>query len=409
MNPMHKTRDKLNETGSIEQWHRYLEKHHGAYQLQILREPAAYYEQVTADVFPLAAEWKTELQQLFAIHVHLYLMSQFELFMRYALQQSIVHQMYHSSGSVMNNMCMQQMTILTEALNGDMLRQEHPALLEQTIGHLEKAAFQYKSSPMNWLQVYRQIWWSLGTYSTGVDSSKQRMHAILASKGRTHDNNLMIYSALLHLEVISNQDKLALEHLQLLATQQQHPTIVYYLQQFVERKQWDRLLKWLRKLTPKEMEYRYHSQMLYPAYWQHAVKHLSVEQEWIDRMVALLPSSQHMYSNYLITNGYYKMWVDLQLTYQIHPKESDRNHWREVERMDPQLLLPWYHQAIEKNIEWKSRSFYKVAVYYLKKQRQIFKKIKQLDRWISYRTLLTKKYTRQKAFLDEMARGGLLQ
>ncbi len=101
-------------------------------------------------------------------------------------------------------------------------------------------------------------------------------------------------------------------------------------------------------------------------------------------MLLLLPRSYYYYTEYLMKTERFRQWVDLQLSHQISPASLYTEQLKAVEKADPTLLLPLYHQAVEKAVAEKNRASYKIAVRYLKKLFTIYKRHKQSDRWENY-------------------------
>ncbi|MNI87313.1 hypothetical protein D3C73_1445020 [compost metagenome] len=56
----------------------------------------------------------------------------------------------------------------------------------------------------------------------------------------------------------------------------------------------------------------------------------------------------------------------------------------------------------------KNRDAYKQAVRRLKKLASIYKKLRELDRWNTYVEHLTTRYSRLRAFQEELRRGKLI-
>ncbi|MDT2246553.1 hypothetical protein P7H16_05635 [Paenibacillus larvae] len=76
-----------------------------------------------------------------------------------------------------------------------------------------------------------------------------------------------------------------------------------------------------------------------------------------------------------------------------------------VEETDPALLLPLYHQSIERAILEKNRSSYKIAVRLLKELQEYYRILGRELQWKQYITFLSDKYARLRAFQEEFKKG----
>jgi uncharacterized Zn finger protein len=88
---------------------------------------------------------------------------------------------------------------------------------------------------------------------------------------------------------------------------------------------------------------------------------------------------------------------------ELHPEELHL-----LEKEDLKLLLPLYHQAVERCILEKNRTSYKDAVKLLKKLKTYYKRLKQQQRWEQYIVRLAAQYTRLRAFQEELRKGKVI-
>jgi hypothetical protein len=132
---------------------------------------------------------------------------------------------------------------------------------------------------------------------------------------------------------------------------------------------------------------------------------LESDSEWVQVMESLLPRSYYYYTAYLLQTGRYRQWVDLQLANRISPLNLYTMELRAIEDHDSGLLLPLYHQAAERAVLEKNRASYKTAVRLLKKLHAIYKQLGQDDRWEHYIYRLADKFSRLRAFQEELKKG----
>lgn len=213
--------------------------------------------------------------------------------------------------------------------------------------------------------------------------------------------------ASVHFDILLQADDIALKRLEGLHAKELNDFFVI-LQHCQKEQAWERVLVWLRwllPLLPKAKKEDFHEIC---AIWQETMTHQASDQEWIQVMRTLLPRSYYYYADYLMRTSRYRQWIDLQLSTGISPVDLQSEHVKAVEQADPSYLLPLYHQAIERVIEEKNRTAYQEAVKMLKKLQSYYTKIHQPNRWESYITQLSDRYSRLRAFQQELEKGGWL-
>jgi hypothetical protein len=125
-------------------------------------------------------------------------------------------------------------------------------------------------------------------------------------------------------------------------------------------------------------------------------------------MESLLPRSYYYYTAYLLQTERFRQWVDLQLSNRISPLNLYAAELKAVEKYDPALLLPLYHQAVERAVLEKNRTSYKTAVKLLKKLQAYYKKLGREAEWERYVHRLAMKFARLRAFQEELKRTGFI-
>ncbi len=74
----------------------------------------------------------------------------------------------------------------------------------------------------------------------------------------------------------------------------------------------------------------------------------------------------------------------------------------------PQLLLPFYHQAVERHMSHKNRDGYKAAVKLLKRLSKLYGRLKQEERWQHYIEQFATRHSRLRALQEELRKGKLI-
>lgn len=173
--------------------------------------------------------------------------------------------------------------------------------------------------------------------------------------------------------------------------------------------QWDRLARWLPEIGPLLGSHRNEHLSSYQYYWDAVIEHLPGEAERMWSSLAdMLPYSKDIYQNALIMHGRWREWIDYQLSTGREPLELRVSELAPIEKNAPELLLPFYHQAVERYILHKNRAGYKAAVKLLKRLAKLYKKLKQQERWDLFIISLSVRNSRLRAFQEELRRGKLI-
>lgn len=121
-----------------------------------------------------------------------------------------------------------------------------------------------------------------------------------------------------------------------------------------------------------------------------------------------IPYSLIPYSHYLYEKKEYKKWVELQVAERVDVLYEWSNQTKEIQKEQPEVLLPILHLQVVNLIAAKNRSSYREAVRYLKKLRTIYKKLKRVNVWESYIEYISDDNKRLRAFQEELKKGKLI-
>ena len=168
------------------------------------------------------------------------------------------------------------------------------------------------------------------------------------------------------------------------------------------------MMKWLRWLLPSLPRARQEEFHRVCVYWTEAARETGAHDEWIQAIRALLPRSYPYYTEYLMKHGRYREWVDLQLAGRVPIENLYTSEFKLIRDAEPALMLPLYHQSVERLIAMKNRNSYMEAVRLLKKLRSCYKDLEQVERWNDYVERLIEKYARLRALQEELEKGKLL-
>ncbi|TFE25523.1 SWIM zinc finger family protein [Cohnella luojiensis] len=173
--------------------------------------------------------------------------------------------------------------------------------------------------------------------------------------------------------------------------------------------QWKRLTQWLVEITPLLNLRRNASIRPYTDFWELAVHHLpEVESLMWDTFVSLLPHTRALYEEKLLANGKWERWMDYHLSINSDPMDFRVTDLHPLEKNAPEILLPFYHQAVERYVLIKNRDGYKAAVKLMKRLAKLYKKLKQEPRWEHFLASFISRNSRLRALQEELRKGKLV-
>ncbi|MFC4098489.1 SWIM zinc finger family protein [Paenibacillus xanthanilyticus] len=186
-------------------------------------------------------------------------------------------------------------------------------------------------------------------------------------------------------------------------------SLFVYLDELREQGQPERQLDWLCAVGPLLIGNRQDSLDRYGRYWDDMLQ-LAPEAEsrmW-ETLEDMLPFAGSLYENKLIERGRWRQWMDVQLSAGVEPLDLRVSELAPIEKHEPQLLLPFYHQAVERHVLEKNRHGYKAAVKLLKRLAKLYKKLKQDERWEWFIEAFAERHGRLRALQEELRKGKLI-
>jgi uncharacterized Zn finger protein len=182
-----------------------------------------------------------------------------------------------------------------------------------------------------------------------------------------------------------------------------------YLLHLVRKEHWTRLTDWLTEIAPLLGLRRNPKLQAYSEYWELAVEHIpEAELRMWDTLASMLPQSRALYEDRLLARGQWERWMDYHLSMDSDPLDFRVTDLAPIEKNAPELLLPFYHQAVERYVLHKNRDSYKSAVKMLKRLAKLYKKIKQESRWEQFFASFVNRNSRLRALHEELRKGKLL-
>jgi len=172
---------------------------------------------------------------------------------------------------------------------------------------------------------------------------------------------------------------------------------------------WERLADGLARLAPMLGARRSGELRGYADYWEFALRHRpEAEPRMWEALVSLLPLSKPLYEEKLIEREQWERWMDYHLSLDSDPMDFRVAELAPIEKNAPELLLPFYHQAVERYVLLKNRDSYKSAVKLLKRLAKLYKKLKREPRWDDFLAAFAGRHSRLRALQEELRKGKLL-
>ncbi|WP_075983100.1 hypothetical protein [Bacillus massilinigeriensis] len=262
------------------------------------------------------------------------------------------------------------------------------------------------------LDNYRMLW---TTFFRKREWREQELERLIASQ-KTEKDNFSLIIGIIHQQILLGLDDDALSLLAKIHTMAA-PYLLLWLQILEIQKEWKRMESYIDQLITIIRDYLedLHDPYACIDFTRMALGVIanyceeSQDMERFEKMlVQTLPFSARNYEYFLIDQRKYQRWSELitYLGFDISSVSSDTV--KTIAKEEPIVLLPLYHQSIQKNIDLKNRSNYREAVKQLKKLRTLYRKMKRLEDWESFLAQLLQSTRRLRAFQEECKRSKLI-
>ncbi|WP_438444900.1 SWIM zinc finger family protein [Gorillibacterium sp. sgz5001074] len=391
------------------EWARLFEQRFHGYSLSNQHSVEQFQQAVWDTLGELAKDWPEPLRELYRLHLTLYILKKIDQFHTDNLSSYLSY--YIENGcKIVSGQCWEKLrdhTAQDSAIRS--AADAYPAHWKETLSLVGAGAAKARTGPVHWPDVYRYLWFKLfhGTGSEAAElaaKERRRLELLLdqpSGTPRTRDGLLL---ALTTFDVMEGRDAEAMKRLEELNTKQ-FADFYVLLERFAESGDWGRMLEWLRWLLPVLAKAKQEEFNAGCAFWVEAMKHQPSDDEWLRVMLSLLPRSYYYYTDYLMQTKRYRQWVDLQLAAGVTPANLYTAELKTVEADNPSLLLPLFHQSVERAVMEKNRDSYKLAIRHMKKLHSLYKQLGKPELWEDYLARLHVKYARLRAFREELAKG----
>lgn len=385
------------------QWQKYFEQQFHGFSLSQQHSIELFHSVVKEKLAPLAESWGEPLQKLYDLHVLLFVMRKISQFYQ-ETKTSYLSYYIETGCRTVGRQCHEELQRLVPELDVDLLIAKYSAYWKETLSLIADSALSGKESSLSWPTVYRSVWWRMTDHAAWINEELARLKLMMKKPDLMPRRKDALLMAAAHFSIIQGDDEGARLQLQLL--QKREPKDFFlYLQRCYENEEWERMLTWLRWLLPAVQRAQQEDLRQFCHYWMEAVQRQTDDTEWVNVMVELLPRTYTFYTAYLLKANRLKAWIDLQLANRVSPTNLYSLDLQTVEKQDPALLLPLYHQSVQRYIAEKNRTAYKIAVRLLKKLHAIYKKLHRLNEWEDYIYRLAMKYSRLRALQEELRKG----
>ncbi|KOY14252.1 SWIM zinc finger family protein [Paenibacillus xylanivorans] len=408
--------------------------------------PSTSYVQAAADeLYSIKPKLSAGMDQLFELHVQLYLI-RFCVPGRNSITHTPVYLSYPAQLAV-DALQKGLEQILSRPLDLSDLKgtklEQHWKRLEETSAYLRTQMISETSSMMFFTPIYRQLWLNwivphLQENRKTLDSELEFLQemengltaasippkpgeSVLSVANLTENGSgAPIKSVTLPLPLVLaqswmyfhlGQDEQAWQRLTSGSSAYGIPPehLLHFLHVLSDSLEWKRLSEWLVQLGPLLANRRNSPLNDYMQLWDTAIHHLpDVEHRMWDTLVSMLPHSRPAYEEAMHSRGQWRRWMDFQLSTETEPLEFRVAVLQPIEKDAPELLLPFYHQAVDRYIGHKNRDGYKAAVKLLKRLSKIYKKLKQEEHWEQFITTLAVRNSRLRALQEELRKGKLI-
>ncbi|WP_373229821.1 SWIM zinc finger domain-containing protein [Cohnella sp.] len=395
---------------SIPQWHDFFEL--CTARLAQNTRNAQYVADALESIHLAKLVLPSSLENFFVLHSHLFVLNKLT---KQAYSPSGHHNSYlayqiHHVASDLQDIIEQKITE-AQHLTSDPSN-EH--LIRQTLDYLRKEMLIQTDDYHYFLSHYMNVWiyWVCpATPNTLPYMEELQQLEAAAGKLNISHTSFSFTIAQIGMYLFQANDQEAWDRLDIIQEKIDHSAefSLYFLSHLLKAEQWERLTLWLIKLAPFFSSFRNTRLPVYSDYWESAIQHLpEAESQMWDTLVSMLPHSRPLYEEKLLARSAWKRWMDYHLS-----KGSDALDFRvtelaPLEKNAPEVLLPFYHQAVERYVLNKNRDSYKAAVKLLKRLAKLYKKTKQEPRWELYIQAFAIRNSRLRALQEELRKGKLL-
>ncbi|QOH60163.1 SWIM zinc finger family protein [Paenibacillus polymyxa] len=412
------TRDALSKTASnipdmpVSEWHDLFDQCIALNHVHT--QNSQYVQSALASIYAVKPQLSSGMQQLYGLHAHLRVLE------KLVPQTPVTGYPTHTYMGYYTQIAADE---LKEAIERDFespleLTDEpmHEARMAETLAYLRRRMLTESRNGTYFSDAYYQFWlyWVHPARQDSNIYTEELQHLHAAEE--EHSARLARLPWMLAqswMYVYQAQDHKAWELLQ--EAERAFPLkisssqLLLFLHALRQAEDWVRLKNGLRHIGPLLHSHRDDHLQDYMHDWKLVLQHLpEAEEDMWDTLKGMLPFAGGMYEEALLAHEKWRQWIDYQLSIRSEPLSFRVSVLQPIEKNAPELLLPFYHQAVERYVLEKNRSSYKAAVKLLKRLFKLYKKMKQETRWELFFTTFTSRHSRLRALQEELRKGKLL-
>lgn len=402
--------------GPVESWYEYFENTFRRIRESRKRPPLSYsdffsselyfsarlYEEFIGAVSVYSRSWPYFNSALYRFHSDLFFMDMLETLIKDVKPAYVDH---YQMEEIWDDF-MQTFVAVLSGRQKEKDKSVFQLFWQKAVEVVRERLFQVKTTIFDWLTIYRLL------CVTSLDDCLVKETLYLEELvTKLKSNQLNYYFAVLglaSLRLAANRADKALFLLQQLK-EKRIDDMLFYIEYFVEREEWDRLLDWVSWLEP---DIKGASEVVFATvceYCLQGVDNSKHRQEFIRLIRGWLPRSLDCYAEYLLEEELFQDWVELNISYRACSWDNvDKGVLRHIEAKEPDVLIPLYHQWAVRLIEEKNRKSYQAAVRLLKKLRALYNKNKASREWQTFIYSLAARYPRMRALQEELRKGKLI-
>ncbi|WP_138755054.1 hypothetical protein [Paenibacillus sinopodophylli] len=359
-------------------------------------------------ILPIKPKLLPKEERIFELHAHLHVLI---LLVNISPTQALRHGTFigfHTYSAITE---MQQLidSILqpSDADSGE----NYPQLFDDSVAFIRKLMLLESGERAYFSHVYFRVWqyWlPSDQHAAAMYAKELELLQVISDKPKSEESRYPCLVAQAWMNSLLHRDSEAISQFDKLnsSLQLRPADLILPLSAISSAAEWERLLEWLIKATTWMQGKRLNSLELFYTYWDQAILHIpSAEQQMWEPLFQLSPS---LYEKKLLVHGKWKLWIDFQISMGTDPFQYKVSVFAPIEKNAPELLLPFYHQAVESYVLLKNRGGYKIAVKLLKRLAKLYKKLKNEPRWEAYIVAFASRYSRLRALQEELRKGKLI-
>lgn len=372
----------------------------------------------------LQPQWSYQMERLYLLHARLYVLEQLIRPLHERGRSAPYHISYHLQVAIDDQSTL-IMQMLKEPLENvtEADRSYYLPRLDETLDYLRRLLL-IEPEQIQLYSDFYDLFWQQWLRPQWIDSSKGTMtlkpmemelaqlEAAYEVAGSTRSaSRLQLAQSRMFWGM--QQDEQARQLLQDAAQAREAAgrQLLRYLEELQQSAGWLRLQEWLLAFPPQSGSSLLRSSQLkvYASYWEEVLlHHPEAEQQMWSTLAGLPGKGKVLYTELLHTHREWRRWIDFQLSTGAEPLDYRVSMLQPIEKDAPELLLPWYHQAVERYIVQKNRTGYKAAVKLMKRLSKLYTKLKRTERWDDFMVAFLNRHSRLRALQEELRKSKLL-